>query len=443
MTDPVSAPSTATLAVAVAVSGGRDSIALLHATVRAAVDQGLSVHALHVHHGLLPEADDWVLALREELARWRRRGWPVRLHVRRLRLRPAPGESVEAVARQARLAALAAMARDAGCDLLLLAHHRRDQAETVLLQALRGAGPAGLAAMPRQSWRDGLCWARPWLTQSRAAIEAYLSHHDLRWVEDPSNGDVRFARNRLRRQVWPVLESVEPGLEKVLCTVARQAARASECLDALADLDLRRPGLASSAALHLGPWRALGEARALNVLRHWFRQEAGEGLSAQAAQRLWDEAHEAALGQWPCGTRLVCAWRGSLRIEPAPAPADPGAAAPADPADLPWSSVPSRTCVPGEAGLGTQRRRGARWVRRTGGEQFQAGPGRPPRALKKQFQSAGVPPWQRSDWLLVDAAGQTLYVPGLGVDARAADVDDPLRRVPRGAPDSGKAPGHG
>ena len=154
-------------AVAVAASGGRDSTALLHATARAARDLGLEVHALHVHHGLVADADAWLERLEAQCRRWRAAGLPVHFHSTRLDGRPARGESVEAWARRERYQALAAMARHAGCALVLLAHHRRDQAETFLLQALRGAGPAGLAAMPRRAERAGLTWARPWLAQPR------------------------------------------------------------------------------------------------------------------------------------------------------------------------------------------------------------------------------------------------------------------------------------
>ena len=442
----------ATLAVAVAVSGGRDSVALLHATARVAQALGLQVHALHLHHGLQPQADDWVIALRRRVQAWRRHGWPVHLHVRHLALRPGPGESVEAVARHARHAALAEMAADNGCDLLLLAHHRRDQAETVLLQALRGAGPAGLAAMPRQAWRDGVCWARPWLDQPREAVAHYLTRHRLRWSEDPSNADTRFARNRLRHEVWPLLAAAHPGLETALGTVARQAARAAACLDDLAAMDIARPGVLEGEDLCLRPWRALGEARALNVLRHWYQRGCGSVPSAQGAQRVWDEAGPSANARWEEGGHVLRAWRGRLSLHPLgarppvatePCGSEGGRAAAAARSDLPWSAVPSRPCSAGEPGIPARRRRGARWVRRQGGEQFQSGPGRPPRSLKKQFQAAGVPPWQRSDWLLVDAAGAVLYVPGLGVDARAADHHEAGRRVPRAAPDSGKAPGHG
>ncbi|MBE0548863.1 MAG: tRNA lysidine(34) synthetase TilS, partial [Rubrivivax sp.] len=184
--------------VAVAASGGRDSTALLHCVVRRAAALGIEVVALHVHHGLMPAADTWLRQVRGQSRRW---GAAFMCH--RLDGSPPPGASVEAWARGERYRALAAMAREAGCGLVLLAHHRRDQAETWLLQALRGAGPAGLAAMPLQASRQGLVWARPWLDQARQAIDAYVRRHRLQFVDDASNADPRFARNRLRAAVWP------------------------------------------------------------------------------------------------------------------------------------------------------------------------------------------------------------------------------------------------
>ena len=135
--------------VAIACSGGRDSVALLHATLNAGRALGTSVVALHVHHGLMADADRWASEL-EALCEC----WNVGFECERLSGSPEPGESVEAWARRGRYRALARMARDAGASLVLLGHHLHDQAETVLLQALRGAGPAGLAAMPRVVERD-------------------------------------------------------------------------------------------------------------------------------------------------------------------------------------------------------------------------------------------------------------------------------------------------
>src|SRR6218665_1767023 len=184
--------------VAVACSGGRDSMALLHATVRMAAQEGVEVVALHVHHGLSAQADAWLDLVRAQCARWSADGWPVQFLSRHLSLVPVAGDSVEALAREARYQALAEMALEAGCGAVLLAPHRRDQAETFLLQALRGAGVAGLAAMGNSSQREGMTWLRPWLHQPRERIEAYVVQHDVPYVDDDSNTAGRFARNRMR-----------------------------------------------------------------------------------------------------------------------------------------------------------------------------------------------------------------------------------------------------
>jgi len=169
--------------IAVAYSAGRDSTALLHATACAARELGVEVVALHVHHGLMKEADAWLRFAGQQVERWREAGLPVNLVSTRLGGKPSKGDSVEAWARRERRVALAHMAQAAGASAVLLAHHRRDQAETVLLQALRGAGPAGLAAMPRAVERDGLWWLRPWLDQPREAIEFSVGKLLRRFVE--------------------------------------------------------------------------------------------------------------------------------------------------------------------------------------------------------------------------------------------------------------------
>ena len=132
------------------------------------------------------------------------------------------------------------MALARGVDLVLLAHHRRDQAETFLLQALRGGGVAALSAMPKVVRRDGITWARPWLAQSREAIEAYARRHRLRWIDDESNDDDRFARNRLRRRVWPALVEAFADAEGSLADAAQRVQDAAAVVDEIAAARPRR-----------------------------------------------------------------------------------------------------------------------------------------------------------------------------------------------------------
>ncbi len=181
----------------------------------------------------MPQADEWSAFVERTCKRW-----SVPFAMRRLDDRPSRGQSVEAWARAGRYAALAAMAREARCSVIALAHHRGDQAETFLLQALRGAGAAGLASMPTRAERDGLTWLRPWLDQPRDAIEAYVRSHRIRFVDDASNDDPRFARNRLRLQVMPALRAAFPDAEVALIEAAKQAAHARALVDEVAQADL-------------------------------------------------------------------------------------------------------------------------------------------------------------------------------------------------------------
>ncbi len=403
--------------VAVACSGGRDSMALLHATAAVATALGVEVIALHVHHGLSRQADAW-----QRLVEQHCDAAGLRCMVTRLRSRPAKGESIEAWARRERYDALARMAKAQDAAVVLLAHHRRDQAETVLLQALRGAGVAGLAGMPRTALRDGITWMRPWLQGPRQAIEAYVLRHRLTHVDDDSNTDTRFARNKLRMDVWPALTGAFAHAEASLADAATWARQADECARELAAIDLA--AVASAAGFELATWRALTPARRSNVLRAWLRNTLGESAPASLVNRLMEELPQPGSAEWPCGPGLLRRYRGRLRY----VPREPEAA-PVTPPETTLSIRRAGTYrLPGWGGAlcATRVREGgvpAAWLARldlrprTGGEQFQAGLGRPPRSLKKQYQSAALPPAER-DGPLVYSGGQLVFVPGLGIDAR-------------------------
>lgn len=420
--------------VAVAVSGGRDSTALWHATASAARGSGIEVLALHVHHGLQDEADGWVCHLRRQAARWAASGLPVRLRWQRALGTPARGQSIEAWARHARYAALAEMARAEGVGLVLLAHHRLDQAETFLLQALRGAGPAGLAAMPRQIERDGITWLRPWLDQPRHAIEAYLRRYRLGCVDDPSNRQRQLARSRLRHEVWPNLAAAFEQAEASLVASARRAHEAAACLSELARID-RKDVCDAEGALRLQGWLTLSEARRANVLRHWLAALAPAGVPESLVQRLLRELPRAlppSAWPWPGGALRLH----RQRLQLVTGPDDAVSAAIQDPIQVDlsregrfavaaWHGSFEVTAVSAD-GLAPQRLQRCELRARSGGERFQLAAGCPARSLKKQFQGAAVPAWQRAGPLLYDAQ-QLLFVPGLGIDARAhAPRDTPM-----------------
>lgn len=348
---------------------------------------------------------------------------PISFHVAHLQLTPRRGDSLEAVARRARYAALRTMALEQGVRLVLLAHHRRDQAETLLLQALRGAGVAGLAGMPAQVERDGVSWARPWLGRPREAIEAYLKRHRLRYVDDDSNDDPRFARNRLRLQVWPALTAAFPQAEATLADAATWAAQAAACIADLAGQDLAR--CADAKGLEIESWQGLPPHRAVQVLRTWLKAAGADTVTASDIGRLMVEAPANGAARWTLQGGELRRYRGRLSFERAP----PGAIE-REPETRLSILRTGRHALPGwggvlvvravnQGGVALARLAALQALPRQGGERFQLAPGRPPRSLKKQFQAQAVPEWLRQGPLLLDAEGRLLFVPGLGIDARA------------------------
>lgn len=396
--------------VAVAFSGGLDSTALLHAATRS----GARVLALHVHHGLQAQADHWV-AHCEQVAR----ELGAAFACTRLTGAPADGDSIEAWARDGRHRALHEMTVEAGGDLLLLAHHRQDQAETFLLQAMRGAGLAGLAGMPRAQWRDGLCWARPWLNQPRALIHAYAVQHGLRWIEDPSNDDARFARNRLRQALWPAFPAAQAGLAQA----ARWAQQAGALAAEVAAEDLAH--LASADRLDLAALAQLSPARASNALRAWLATHMA--APASLVERLLAEWQPGATQTWPAPGGALHAYRDGLYWAPvaaqAPAPAAVDLSRPGLHPQPGWGGA--WLVQAGKPGIAPARLARLTQRARGGAEQFQRAPGAVPRSLKKASQAAGLPPWRRAGPLLFDGE-QLVAMAGLGMDARAfASQDEP------------------
>lgn len=266
------------LPLAVALSGGADSTALLLACARRWPGQ---VQAWHVHHGLQAAADDFerhCAALCEKLG--------VPLHVRRVQARHAPGQSPEDAARRARYEAFEALALDrqaqTAIKTIVMAHHADDQAETLLLALSRGAGLPGLAAMPAHWRRGGVDYCRPLLAVPGAAIRAWLRAQGQGWVEDPSNADERYTRNRIRARLLPALQAAFPAFRATFARSAAHAAEAQALLHEVAVQDLAACG----APPALAPLRALSPPRQANVLRHWLRQHHGATPSSAQMQAL-------------------------------------------------------------------------------------------------------------------------------------------------------------
>jgi tRNA(Ile)-lysidine synthase len=397
---------------AVALSGGRDSIALLDAVVAYARPRGRDAIALHVHHGLSPNADHWASAC-ETAARLR----GIRCIVRRVAIARAARTSLEASARRCRYDALAGAAREADAHIVLLAHHRDDQAETLLLQLLRGAGPHGLAAMPARRDADGLTWIRPLLDVPRAAIDAYGAQLGLRHVDDASNADLRFARNALRRCVLPALAEVAPAYARTIARAATLQADAARLADDLAAIDARIA--VEGGTLDCAVLAQLPAHRGRNLLRGFLRAHA---LPPPSAARLSAMLDQLVCARGDARVRLSHAGveigihRGRAVVHPPRAPAYESKWRGEAALDLPHGKLAFNACAGG--GLDLARLENAPVVvrPRRGGERLTLDTRGPARALKRMLQESGLSPWERAALPLLFCGDALAAVPCIGVD---------------------------
>jgi len=255
------------LPLGVALSGGADSSALLAGCAQRWPRQ---VIALHVNHGLQAAAVQFEAAC-ETLCR----SLNVPLRVARVNAGHSPGQSPEDAARIARYTALASLAGDATSaghiGHIVLAQHADDQVETLLLALSRGAGPAGLAAMPAHWERMGIHWHRPLLEVAAADIRHWLQERPIGWIEDPSNADPGFTRNRIRADLLPPLQACFPHFRDTFARAAQHSAAASELLDELADIDLLAVLDLATDAPRIQDLQGLRAPRQANALRHWLK----------------------------------------------------------------------------------------------------------------------------------------------------------------------------
>jgi tRNA(Ile)-lysidine synthase len=417
----------------VGLSGGVDSVVLLDALHRIARTLGFHLSALHVNHQLSPNAGRWSAFCRD----WcRARGIPFRA----VKVRVLRGNSVEAAARAARYAAFAG----AAADYVVLAHHQDDQAETVLLQLLRGAGVKGLAAMPllraegrgprvegkttRHSTLDTRHAApailRPLLDVTRSEIEAYARKRKLKWIEDESNQDIYFQRNYLRHEVLPVVARRFPAYRATLARAAQHLAEAARTLDEVAAADGAE--WIASGSLAVDALRRLPAARARNLLRYFL---AGHGLTMPGAVRL-EEALRQALDAKQDARVLVELGDFTLRRHAGNLHLVRSGSAPPAHYEKHWrgeKAIALRelggvlSLAPARGSGISLARLGARPVTirvRQGGERLQPDCRRPRRSLKNLLQEARLPPWQRERLPLLYCGEHLVWVAGIGVDCR-------------------------
>lgn len=399
----------------VAFSGGLDSHALLHAlcTVRAVLDA--EIGAVHVNHGLQQDAGHWESHCRQVCA-----GLKVPYVSLTVDGMARRGESPEAAARSARYMALADWLPAEHC--LLTAQHQDDQAETLLLQLLRGSGVNGLAAMPVMTILGAGRHQRPLLAVSREALQQYADAHMLSWIEDPSNADTAINRNYLRQQVLPVLRERWPAVASSLSRSAAHCADAAHLLADLAEQDLC--ALSSREdSLSLAGLAVLPCARQSNVLRHWIKQLSGRTPSTAVLARILHDMHGSRRDSGPCvcwGDFEIRRYREQLFLLRQTESGDQSAALDwilARPLALPGAggvltATPETGCGIRVAAVPDGRVRVA-W--RQGGECCMPAGRDHHHSLKKLFQERGVPPWERSRIPLIYIQDRLAAVAGLWV----------------------------
>ncbi len=423
--------------VLVGVSGGADSVALLGALLALRRHLGLTLYVLHVNHGLRAEADSEA-AFVETLGR----EWDVPVIVERVSVTSEPGESLEARARRQRYAAFAKWAGALGASRVALGHTADDQAETVLMRLLEGAGPRGLAGIPPVRGR----FIRPLIEIRRREIEAELNSAGLTWVEDPSNRDPKFLRNQIRHDLLPFLAaSYNPGISEALCRAAALARELVEDVERLAAQELDRLARAEDGGLILSraALGALPPGIAEEVLRQALvRLEERRPLRAWAQRALGRLAGPGSTAPTRVGRVWLEVSGGHLRLSR-------GIAEPLADAVLP---VPGSVALPG-AGLRLEAREFDRpdsytppsdpWIvafdrdtqpaplsvrGRRAGDRFHpfGAPGQ--KRLKAFLIDAKIPRWRRNRLPLLLAEGEIAWVVGVRRGA-VAPVTAATRRI--------------
>ena len=388
-------------------------MALLCALVELAPRMSFSLRALHVNHGISPNAGDWAAFCAVLCARF-----SIPLQTEAVDVAPYRALGVEGAARKARYQIFSRV----DADFLVLAQHRDDQAETLLLRLLRGAGLRGLTAMSPTRALPGTRTRvlRPLLGLPRAEIETFARARGLEWVEDESNADTLRKRNFLRVEALPLLERQFPAARALIARAAANLAEARELLDAMARSDLADCG--DGTAVDIPSLLRLGEARAKNVLRYWCDSRDIEPLSAARLEELLRQLRESrfdARTSLDAGEWRLLRYRGGLHLQRA-------ASRRRSELNEVWRGENALPLLelggvlkfkPEEGrGLSVEKlRSGSVTVRlRQGGERLRLDQRRPRRTLKNLFQERGIPPWRRGSLPLVYCGENLVSVPGVG-----------------------------
>ncbi len=397
-----------------ALSGGADSVVLLDILAQLRSSLHFPLSAVYVNHQISPNAADWAEFCARLCA-----GYNIPFQVVKVDLKRQPGESLEELARDARYRVFA----EQPADFIVLAQHLDDQAETLLLQLLRGAGAKGLSAMAELRIQDsGLRtgFLRPLLDVPRRLILDYAALRGLQWIEDESNEDISYNRNFLRHRVLPELEKRFPGYRETFARASRNLAESVQLSDDLARMD--RAIAVVNGNLRVGALRSLSGARARNLLRYWLAESGIPMPSAGRLENLQQQlcsARDDAQIHISLGDTVIRRYRGEVHLEkktPAQQPELALTWAFQDELELPDSG--GRLLFERTTGQGLSLARltaAPVTIRlRQGGERLRPDCLRPTRSLKNLLQETGMPPWQRQRLPLLFSGEKLVFVPGIG-----------------------------
>ncbi|MDF2181780.1 tRNA lysidine(34) synthetase TilS [Neptuniibacter sp. CAU 1671] len=381
-------------------SGGLDSQVLLH--LAASQTRYRPLHVLHINHQLQASAQDWAGFSAAQAERF---------GVEYSAIEVIPESSSEKAARDARYQAFEQFLQPGDC--LLLAQHADDQAETVLFRLLRGSGPNGLSGMPVARALGQGCLLRPLLNLTKSQLQAYATHFQLTWVDDPSNLNDRYSRNFLRHSIMPALAQRWPGLSHRLSEVATRCRQEHQLLNAYLDRDLKT--LVVDNQLRLPLLLTKPDVQQSMLLRRWLEVATGALLNEVQLQVIRSGLINAECDAQPLFQKqglTLRRYRGCLYLNNTLSLAA-------------VETLPSLTCGTHDLGdgrltitadsAGLRTLKGVKLRRRQGGERCRPAGRSNSMTLKNLFQEAGVPPWLRASWPLLYAGDQLVAVPGICV----------------------------
>ena len=412
---------------AIAYSGGLDSSVLLFLAISYCRERSIPLFAFHIHHGLSSNASDWMQHCRDTCRRYE-----VSFDAKEILVSNDDGAGIEASARAARYQALGELSKKHNVNLLLTAHHQDDQAETILLQMLRGTGVAGLTGMntfhyaPKLLGDDGLVLGRPLLTVSRLELELFSAEHALNFVQDESNTDHRYFRNALRHRVMPILEELSPGYAKRIARAAIHIQSANELLTEVAEQDWL--DCADGDELKIIAVKKLSDTRRNNLLRLLLKKT---GCRMPSTARLKEITHQLLTARQDAKMTVfhehvaihrfkdrICAVDGRLEREEEK-----------NSIVFQWQGQPfiafpdyHGSLYFDESDFGID----AIWLKhsslelhlRRGGERLKLAENRPTRDIKSHYQTLQIPFWLRQQLPFISVKNEVLFAAGVGMQSK-------------------------